>query len=61
MIGVDDLVTSTDGWPTFELECRDDDETDPAEVTIYDARQGDLTTSWISAPLDDAVSLEQTA
>jgi hypothetical protein len=58
-LSADDIVTETDGLPTFELGYRFDDEDDPSEVTIFDTERGDTTTTWISASVEDAVRLDK--
>jgi hypothetical protein len=61
MMSVDNLVTETDGLPTFDLRYRYDDEADPETVTVYDTETSDVTTNWISAAVDDTVSLDEIA
>lgn len=55
----DILVTATDGLPRYELEFRFDDPADPEEVTVFD--DGDVTTAWITARVEDAASLDEVA
>lgn len=55
------LVTETDGLPTFDLEFKYDDHDEPGAVTVFDSDAEEITTAWISAAVDDAVSLDQIA
>lgn len=56
----EDPDASLSEWPEFERECLVDDPEDPTEVTIlgnYD--DADLTTTWLTADLDTAISMEE--
>jgi hypothetical protein len=47
--------------PTFELDYDLDTPDDPAEITIYSARESELATHWISIDVDHAIDLRDVA
>lgn len=47
--------------PTFELSYSFDDSEDPNLVTVFSEIEGETTTHWISAGIDDVVDLEDVA
>lgn len=59
MISTRGFVTETDGWPVFDLGFRYDERDDPSEVTVYDTGAEDITTSWITASVEDTVALDR--
>ena len=45
--------------PTFELEWRYDDPSDPAELTVYDPEADRLATEWVTVDRSTAVSFDR--
>jgi hypothetical protein len=60
-LSIVDVVTERDGLPTFELDYRYDDPENPAEVTLYEAAAEERTTTWVTASVEDAISVDSVA
>jgi predicted RNA-binding protein with PUA-like domain len=53
--------SGSEDLPTFDLEYYYDDADDPGKVTVFDPESDEMTTTWITVGVEDAVALDRVA